>query len=236
MTARLRRGRNGVAGFTLIEALVATALTAMILVALATITAQWMPNWNRGMTRVQRDEDLALGLDRLVADLAAAEFIPASRQALKPLFDATSQSVTFVRTAFSPNALADLEIVRFAEVKGANGPDLVRTRAPFAPEGDSNRERPHFTDPVVLVRAPYRISLSYAGADRVWRDTWRQEAQLPKAIRLTVRDATTRRALAASTATLLHVELPADCIGAKALAACFASLQLPAESANSGKP
>ena len=63
------------------------ALMAMILVALATITAQWMPNWNRGLTRVQRDADLALGLDRLVADLAAAEFIPANRQNLKPYFE-----------------------------------------------------------------------------------------------------------------------------------------------------
>ena len=76
MTARRRRGGNHVGGFTLVEALIATALMATILTALATITGQWMPNWNRGMTRVQGDEDLALGLDRIVADLAAAEFIP----------------------------------------------------------------------------------------------------------------------------------------------------------------
>ncbi len=235
MTPRPRRCRNRIAGFTLLEALIATALMAMILVALATITAQWMPNWNRGMTRVQQDENLALGLDRLVADLAAAEFIPASRQTLKPFFDATSHSVTFVRTALSPNAHPGLEIVRFAEVGSANGPILVRTRAPFVPEGASDREQPHFADPVVLVRAPYRVSLSYAGADRAWRDTWQQEPQLPKAIRLTVRDAATGRALAASTATLLHVEIPADCINAKSLADCLASLYPPTGSADSRK-
>lgn len=38
------RGRTRVAGFTLIEALVATLLMAMILSALATVTAQWLPN------------------------------------------------------------------------------------------------------------------------------------------------------------------------------------------------
>ena len=79
MTTRQQRDRNRVAGFTLVEALVATALMAMILTALATIAGQWMPNWNRGVTRVQGDEELALGLERLVADLGAAQFITAGR-------------------------------------------------------------------------------------------------------------------------------------------------------------
>ena len=235
MTARRRRDRHRVAGFTLIEALIATALMAMILTALATITGQWMPNWNRGMTRVQGAEDLALGLDRLVADLAAAQFIPAGGQTLKPLFNGTSHAVTFVRTALSPNAHPALEIVRFAEVSGADKPLLVRTRAPFTREAGSDQEQPHFADPVVLVRAPYRISLSYAGADRAWRDGWQQQTQLPKAIRLTVHDTTTGRVLAASTATLLHVEIPADCIGAKSFTACLSSRQPAAGSTDPGK-
>jgi len=237
MTARRRRDRHRVAGFTLVEALIATALMAMVLTALATITGQWMPNWNRGMTRVQGDEDLALGLDRLVADLAAAEFIPAGGQTLKPLFNGTSHAVTFVRTALSPNAHPALEVVRFAEVETANGPVLVRTQAPFMPvvEGVHAHEPPGLADPVALVRPPYRITLSYAGADRDWRDTWQQEIQLPKAVRITVRDATTRRALTASTATLVHVEVPADCISAKSFAECLASRRPPTESVD-GKP
>lgn len=236
MKTRRRLKRSGVAGFTLIEAVVATALTAMVLVALATITAQWMPNWNRGMTRVQRDEDLALGLDRFVADLAVAEFIPADRQSLKPYFNGTSRSVTFVRTALSPNAHPGLEFVHFAETSGASGPVMVRSQAPFesASERANNREEPHFSDPVALIGAPYNISLSYAGADRIWRDTWQQESLLPRAVRLTVRDAKTREALAASTATLLHVDLPADCVGAKSLDACLASRQSGAPTSGDG--
>jgi general secretion pathway protein J len=45
---------GGSAGFTLIETLIATALMVAILAALATITAQWLPNWNRCFARVQR--------------------------------------------------------------------------------------------------------------------------------------------------------------------------------------
>jgi general secretion pathway protein J len=224
MSTDRQRACDRVAGFTLIEALVATALMAMILVALATITGQWMPNWNRGINRVQGDDDLALGLDRLVADLAAAEFIPASAQTPQPLFNGSSQSVVLVRTALSPNAHAGLDIVRFSETNTASGPMLVRTRAPFIPDVEgSRRAQPDFTDPVTLVYAPYRIWFAYAGADRVWRDSWQDQALLPRAVRLTVRDATTRRALAVSTATLLHVAIPAFCIRAKSLADCRTS-------------
>ena len=102
------------AGFTLIEALLATALMGAILAALATITAQWLPNWNRGFARVQRAEHLSLGLERLVADLAAAEFVAAGRELPQPVFDGTELAVTFVRSALGPNARPGLEIVRIA--------------------------------------------------------------------------------------------------------------------------
>src|SRR5207248_6721845 len=96
--------QNRTDGFTLLEALIATALMATILAALATITAQWLPNWNRGIGRIQRSEHLALGLARLSADLAAAEFISPGRDSVLPLFDGAERSVSFVRTTLSPNA------------------------------------------------------------------------------------------------------------------------------------
>src|SRR5205814_2503760 len=71
---RCRRARiRAIAGFTLVEALLATALMAAILAAIGTVTAQWLPNWNRGFASVQRSEAFAIGLERVVADLAAAE-------------------------------------------------------------------------------------------------------------------------------------------------------------------
>src|SRR5450756_71421 len=223
MTVPQLRNNRTIAGFTLLEALVATALMGMILAALATITAQWLPNWNRGIVRVQRDDLVALGLDRLAADLAAAEFIPASRETRKPFFDGTNRSVTFVRTALGPNVGPGLQIVRIAEVSSERGPILVRTQALFVPM-TNDRVQPTFTDPVVLLRAPYRLSFSYAGADQNWREDWRQQVQLPKAIKLTVRDAATQRTLSISTATLIHAELPVECIVAKSLAECLTSV------------
>ena len=79
--------RSGEAGFTLVEMLIAVMMMVFILTALATVTAQWLPNWNHGMARVERDERLAFALNRMVEDLAVAEFVPANTTVKTPYFD-----------------------------------------------------------------------------------------------------------------------------------------------------
>jgi general secretion pathway protein J len=220
MSKRARRA--DIAGFTLVEALLATALMGAILAAIGTVTAQWLPNWNRGFTRVQASETLAVGLERIVADLAAAEFITAGANIRQPVFDGTELSVTFLRSALGPNTRPGLELVRILEIGGDKGLMTVRARAPFLPMGpDGLSVQPAPANPVVLLRAPYRVTFSYAGPDRVWRNVWRGEGQLPTAIRVQVRDATTDRTLSVSTATLVHADMPADCILAEVIADCL---------------
>jgi len=193
-----------------------------------------LPNWNYGIARAQRSEDVALGLARLTTDLAAAEYIPASRETRNPLFDGTNRSVIFVRTAVGPNTAEGLEIVRIEEINSDRDWVLVRTRAPFTPGID--RAQPAFTDPVVLLRGPFRILFSYAGTDRNWQDEWREQIQLPKAIKLSVQDAATQRTLSISTAVLVHVEAPMECGVAKSLAECLASRTRQPEPEASDKP
>src|SRR6185437_13201798 len=110
MTAHREPGNQ--AGFTLVEALVALALTGLLLSALATLTAQWLPTWNRGFDRIQNNEQIAIAMQRIAADLSAAEYIPPDGQHKKPLFDGSALSVTFVRTALGPNVGIGLDIVR----------------------------------------------------------------------------------------------------------------------------
>jgi len=214
---RRRRVRNS--GFTLIEALVAMVLMGMILSALATVTAQWLPSWNRGFARVQQSELMGVAVERIVADLAVAEFVPPNRKTKHPLFEGSELSVTFVRTAIGPNTRSGLEVVRIGETADRQGPVVVRSRAPFAP-GTNSPDQLYFADPVVLLRAPYRISFSYAGRDRAWRATWRDAAQLPSAVRLAIRDLSTERVLAVSTVIKIHAELPAACAGETSAAVC----------------
>jgi general secretion pathway protein J len=214
--------RRAIAGFTLVEALLATALMGAILAAIATVTAQWLPNWNRGFLRVQGTEVLAAGLERIIADLAAAEFVTAGANIRQPVFDGTELSVTFLRTAIGPNTRPGLEVVRIAETPSEKGLSTVRTHARFLPMGQDGADvQPAPANPVVLIRAPYRVTFAYAGVDRVWRPTWRGEGELPAAIRVQLRDAATDRTLSVSTATLVRANMPADCVLAEVIADCI---------------
>src|SRR5258708_16054170 len=91
------------AGFTIVEALVATLLMAFILAALATVTAQWLANWDRGFTRAQRVDLFAAGLERVVADLAAAEFASIGPGNDGPPVAGAELSVTFWPPAPGPH-------------------------------------------------------------------------------------------------------------------------------------
>ncbi len=230
----MMRGRNDPeAGFTLIETLAATALFLMVIAALATITGQWLPSWNHGFARVQRAEQLAFGIDRITADIAAAQFISPNAKVKLPIFDGTELGITFVRGAVGPSSQPGLEIVRLAEIASERGPVLARATAPFVPlvpdAGVISRLK--FTEPVVLVRSPLRVVFAYAGPDHVWQPTWRGAERLPRAVRVTLRDAVSGRTLPASSVATIHVELAAECINPRASNCPNASASPPAAAA-----
>jgi general secretion pathway protein J len=212
-----RRPRRSESGFTLIEALLSVALMGIVLGALALLTAQWFPNWNRGFRRVQQSELIGLGLERAVADLSAAQFIAPNSQTRHPLFEGSELSVTFVRSALGPNSVPGLDIVRLSEMPTERGLALVRTRAKFTPlePGAQVATQVAFADPVVLTQGPFRLSFSYAGPDRAWQPIWHDATQLPRAVRLIVRSTATGQIVMVSTAVPVHVTSPAICaIGA----------------------
>jgi general secretion pathway protein J len=222
-----RETRSGVDGFTLIEALAAVAMTGFILIALGTITGQWLPQWRFGFGRVQRLEMLEVGLRRIIADLDAAEYITANNQTRAELFVGDATSVTLARVAAGPGTAPRLELVRLAPGRDARGQALIRTRAPFAPLGPDGQigDQVRFADPVALVRAPFTVSFAYAGTDGIWRDAWRDSVELPTAIRVQARDAKSGATLAASTATHPPVDAPAECIGHTSIRECLSGIQ-----------
>ena len=226
--------RNGEAGFTLVEMLIATVLMVFILTALATVTAQWLPNWNYGMTRMERDERFAFGLNRIVEDLAVAEFVPANTTVKTPYFAGSELSVSFVRTAIGPSSRPGLEIVRFQEVVDADGPALVRTRAPFVPMDATARVR--LADPVVLIRSPYRVMFAYSGADDTWQPTWDNAVEMPRRVRITVHDGITQQRLAVSTAALVHIDTPAACAREKNVNQCLTQIAQGTAAADNQAP
>jgi general secretion pathway protein J len=207
----MARRAQSEAGFTLIEALAALALTGLVLSALATLTAQWFPNWNRGIDRIQHSELIGIAMQRIAADLAAAEYVPANRETKKPLFEGSAQSVTFVRTALGPNAAIGLDLVRIGEATDQGHLVTLRSRAPFAPlpPGVLPSAQVHLSGAVVLLRPPLKLSFAYAGPDQVFRDNWVNADKLPAAIMLTVRDSS-GAVVSASTVTPVHIDAPAS--------------------------
>jgi general secretion pathway protein J len=190
------------------EVLVALALMGLIVGALASVTAQWLPVWNRGLVQTQRNEQVAIALDRLAADLSAAEFVTPNGTTTTPLFRGDERSVTFVRSALGPNNRRGLEIVQIAEATDRRGRALVRMRAPFAPlpTGDLSFDPVPFADPVVLLREPYRITFAYAGPRGGWTGNWPSWASLPAAVRFDVHDA--EGTIVLSTAIDVRAEAP----------------------------
>jgi general secretion pathway protein J len=165
------------------------------------------------MAHVQRAERLAIGIERIAADLSVAEMIPLNAVTRTPVFEGAELSVTFVRTAVGPNARPGLEIIRLIEKADDQGLALVRERAAFAPMPADAQIR--FADQVVLIRSPFRVTFSYAGPDQVWQKEWRGQKQLPDTIRISVRDIATGRVLAVSSAAIVHANAPAECARAK---------------------
>jgi general secretion pathway protein J len=231
----MTRDSESVAGFSLIEAMAALALTATIITALGSVAAQWLPNWGRGFIRLQDADLLAAGVERIAADLSAAEFVTQSGRAPSLSFAGDVASVTFVRSAMGPNAGPHLEFVRLAETRDERGFEIVRTRAPFVPAGpDGLAPAVDFTDPVVLVRSPNRLTFSYAnGGDRVWLSQWKAQESLPNAVRITVRDGI-GRILPASTVTQIHVTASVPKLTPSAKAKLDGTL--PAEAPRDGAP
>ncbi|MFD2183677.1 PulJ/GspJ family protein [Rhodoplanes azumiensis] len=200
----------GAAGFTLFEMLVAIAVMGLVMGVLGQVTGRWMPDWSRVLLRVERTEQVAIVLDRLAADLAAAEPIAAGRTSPRPLFEGDETGVTFVRPALGPNTPPGLEVVRIVETADSRGPVLVRLRARYVPpaEGDDPFAGIAFADPVVLLRAPWRVGFAFAGgdeADRRWQPSWVRKPKLPGVVRITVRDLS-RAGGALETATRVRIE------------------------------
>jgi general secretion pathway protein J len=77
---------------------------------------------------------------------------------------------------------------------------------------------------VVLIRSPYRVMFAYAGADGVWQAAWHAAAQLPARVRITVRDGRTQLRLAVSTAALLHIDTPVECVSKPNVEQCLAQI------------
>ena len=148
----------------------------------------------------------------------------ANRKAKQPLFDGDELAVRFVRTAIGPNTRPGLEVVRISTMSDDRGVALVRARTPFVPlpeSGQTPRSGEFLGSGGAHARALSGDVFLRRPRSYVAQQLARRRSILPIAIRVLVRDAATQRTLAVSTATLLHVNAPAECARAKVAKDCL---------------
>ena len=183
-------------GFTLIETIVALALMGLVLSALASITAQWLPELEprHRPYPAQRVDRHRAAADRGRSRRGGICARPTATRGSRCSMDRSCRS-RLVRTALGPNAGPGLDVVRIGETTErtrVRDGAFARAFRAACRDGSSLSEQLHFGDPVVLLRAPFRLSFAYAGSDRVWKGSWHEADRLPAMIRLTVRDAASR--------------------------------------------
>ena len=187
----------------------ALALTATIILALSSVAGQWLPNWRRGFVDLQRADLLGVGLERLVDDLSAAEYVTRSAGAPAPLFEGDASSVIVRSIGYRSGRLSSSGNRASGGDQGGSRPrDGAHASALRADSAGRPAQAIAFGDPVTLIRAPFHISFAYAGPDRLWLPSWKGREQLPEAVRISVRDTVANRVLAASTVARVRVTAP----------------------------
>ena len=206
-------------GFTMVEAIVSLALAGFIIVSIATLTGQWTRSWNRGSGSLQRSELLAVGLDRLVADIGAARPVEVPGDKRARLFNGEENQLVLVRDQVGPFAGSALELIRFSEQRADGQMSLVRSRAVMPTQGVT-LDRVQWKDDVVLVRGPVRVVFGYEDDDRHRVPRWAGKPVLPHAVSIDLFEGDTGP-LPGSTVATLRTTVPGFCAGAESFQSCL---------------
>ncbi|MCU0830245.1 MAG: type II secretion system protein GspJ [Rhizobiaceae bacterium] len=216
MTRRIHRKSRG---FTLIEALAALALGALLFGLIAQFTGAWLGRW-RDVVMVSSRQDAALVvLDRMADDIGAAMPFVAASETPTMRFDieGAADRITFVRAAIGFNARSGLDRVtyRVGDSGGINA--LIRQRRNAAPGGGAGENLP-------LLRGDIRMALTYFDERGTAQASWDRDDRLPAAIRIDL-SSQTPRPWARTMVVRLNATWPAACGSARYSAQCVAERQ-----------
>jgi prepilin-type N-terminal cleavage/methylation domain-containing protein len=209
------------AGFTLIESLVALAITSFIIFSAATLIHDGAFFFDRGTRAVDQTEQFALAVDCLTQDFGAARFVienDAGRP--KALFtgEGGEGKALFVTAGGKASGPQGEEIVEYSIEQDDETSKLVRRRAPW-PGLRAPLVGAELRDPVILLSGKFDIAFGFsertsAGA-LIWRDRWTGDVGLPHSVRLTLRDRATGVDLLAGGDFPVRANAPMACSSGK---------------------
>lgn len=173
------------AGFSLLEVLVALAMTVLLVVTFAPFASQLILTWGRGARTAELVDMLTRGNDRVTRDFLSIVPMTLTRgEQTTMLFRGSPGYVVFATaTGFGPGR-GGIELVSFGiEADGAAGQAIVRRRAPLR---DAASTASGFRDPVTLLTGPYQYRFDYVAADGTKLAEWQNRRDMPARVELTI--------------------------------------------------
>jgi prepilin-type N-terminal cleavage/methylation domain-containing protein len=173
------------AGFSLLEVLVALALTVLLVVTFAPFASQLVLSWGRGARTAELVDMLTRGNDRMARDFLTVVPMTLTRgDQTTMIFRGSPGYVVFATaTGFGPGR-GGIELVSFGiEQDGAAGQAIVRRRAPLR---DAAPTASGFRDPVTLLTGPYQYRFDYIAADGTRVGEWQNRRDMPARVELTI--------------------------------------------------
>jgi hypothetical protein len=208
--------------------LAALAVASSIIVGAAALTHHVVGHFDHGARGVDDAERFALAMERLARDFAAASYVaakpgdaapsPAARRSPESpapvAFDGGAETLVFVSaSAIGAHAAQEEAIMLSVESAGEAGVRLIRRRAPWLGSrvglADARGQ-----DPVTLLEGRFAMSFHYArimNGVAVWSDEWRGESELPRLVRLELKDPESDEIQLPGADFLLRADAPAAC-------------------------
>jgi prepilin-type N-terminal cleavage/methylation domain-containing protein len=224
-------------GFSLIEVLVALAISSVIIVTTATLIHMVAGTFDRGTRAVDAADRLVLALERLASDFGSARFVVWKTASGAALAFRAEQAdgekparVVFVGDGGIGSGLQRDELISLTVERSGGITRLVRRRAAWK-GSRALIERAPLGDPVVLIEGNLDISFLFGsvGSDGglVWSKTWIGETALPRFVRLILRDRSTGSDPVGEADFIVHADVPLACGRADAGLDCVSRV-LPA--------
>jgi general secretion pathway protein J len=172
-STRLRRG------FSLIEALAALAMSAMLFAAVAQFTGVWFTRWRDIVMTTGRQDQVLVVLDRITDDIEAAVPVFGPNGAPQLLFDGRADRLTFARHALGFNQRGGVDAVTYAMGDAGGRRALIRSRRTANAQGAAGEDLP-------LLRSDVSVAFAYGARDGTELQAWSDPDRLPSFIRVTL--------------------------------------------------
>uniref|UniRef100_Q07N89 Prepilin-type cleavage/methylation-like protein n=1 Tax=Rhodopseudomonas palustris (strain BisA53) TaxID=316055 RepID=Q07N89_RHOP5 len=163
----------------------ALALTAMLAGLLLPFAGQLIRTWSRGEGHVQDADGWMRLISRLQADLATAIPLPIAAGGPELVFRMDRNAVILVRPPRREES-GGLQITAYVIEQSKSGDALVNYSATFD-RSLALADPRSLGNATAVFTGPYRLGFATVDADGIRAESWRDRAELPRAIELSAR-------------------------------------------------